>query len=495
MANEYYLPQVDYTSRDYAAIRDDLITLIPNFVPQWTSRDASDFGIVLLELFAYVGDLLNYYTDRAANEGFITTATQRQTVLDLAKLLNYTPNGISPSTGTVTFTNGTASAITVKAGTVISATNSTTGNSVLFETDTEVTVPARTSGVDGTASGIGITQGQTVYDETVGYSDGSPSQIFKIATPSVITEVGSTYSIQVTVGSDDYSLVSNIVDYYSDSKVFYTINDAEGYTYIVFGDGTHGVVPTINGEIKVTYRVCDGSAGNIAANSINAVLNDIDGNYPAVTATNVVATAGGADAETTDEIRENAPKALRSLNRAVSLDDYANLALQVPGVAKAVAIASSYTAVTLYVAASGGGVLSSALNSEIVNYFNGKTLPGVTVTVLDYSPVYPDVQITVYLEPQASAARTKAAVKAAIGELFAFNNVNFNDRFTNIDVLIAVNDVPGVAYAELTNVEKKTSPSAATVTPAPSGTIYCNINEVVKYDETLVEVTTSGGTV
>lgn len=493
MANEYYLPQVDYTSRDYAAIRDDLITLIPNFVPQWTSRDASDFGIVLLELFAYVGDLLNYYTDRAANEGFITTATQRQTVLDLAKLLNYTPNGISPSTGTVTLTNGTASAITVLAGTLISATNSTTGNSVLFETDSDITIPARVGSVDGTGS-VGITQGQTVYDETVGYSDGSPSQVFKLAIPSVITEVGSTYSIQVTVGSDDYSLVSNIVDYYSDSKVFYTINDAEGYTYIVFGDGTHGVVPTINNAITVTYRICDGSAGNIAADSINAVLNDINNNYPAVTGSNPAATSGGADAETTDEIRENAPKALRSLNRAVSLDDYANLALQVPGVAKAVAVATTYTAVTIYVAASGGGALSTSLKSSIADYFTGKTLPGVTVTILDYSPAYPDVRLTVYLEPQASSSRTAAAVKTALLELFAFSNVNFNDVVTNIDVLMAVNDVAGVAYSELNGLVKKTAISDTSV-PGTVSTIYCNINEVLKINEDFISITTSGGTV
>jgi hypothetical protein len=493
MANEYYLPQVDYTSRDYAAIRDDLITLIPNFVPQWTSRDASDFGIVLLELFAYVGDLLNYYTDRAANEGFITTATQRQTILDLAKLLNYTPNGISPSTGTVTLTNGTASAIAVLAGTLISATNSTTNNSVIFQTDSDITIPARSGSVDGTGS-VGITQGQTIYDETVGYSDGSPSQIFKLSTPSVITEVGSTYSIQVTVGSDDYSLVSNIVDYYSDSKVFYTVNDAEGYTYLAFGDGTHGVVPTINNTITVTYRVCDGSVGNIAAESINAVLNDINGNYPAVTASNSAATSGGADAETTDEIRENAPKALRSLNRAVSLDDYANLALQVPGVAKASSIATAYTAVTIYVAASGGGALSDSLKGSILEYFNGKTLPGVTTTVIDYSPVYPDVRLTVYLEPQASSSRTAAAVKTALLELFNFSNVNFNDKFTNIDVLMAVNDVAGVAYAELNGLIKKTSVTDTAI-PGSVATIYCNINEVIKINEDFINITTSGGTV
>ena len=75
-----YVPSVDYTSRDYSAILSDMTSLIPNFTSNWTNRDPADFGMVLLELFAYMGDLLSYYIDRAANEAMITTATQRQSL-------------------------------------------------------------------------------------------------------------------------------------------------------------------------------------------------------------------------------------------------------------------------------------------------------------------------------------------------------------------------------------------------------------------------------
>ncbi len=72
MAEENYIPQVDYTSRDYAALREDLIDLIPFYAPQWTNRDPSDFGMAILELFAYVADGLQFYIDRTANESFIS---------------------------------------------------------------------------------------------------------------------------------------------------------------------------------------------------------------------------------------------------------------------------------------------------------------------------------------------------------------------------------------------------------------------------------------
>ena len=113
MADNNYIPTVDYTSRDYASIRQDLINIIPTFAPNWTNRDPADFGMTLLELFSYIGDILNYYIDRSANEAFITTASQRENVLSLARVLGYTPTDNTAATVTLTFKNSTASPITV----------------------------------------------------------------------------------------------------------------------------------------------------------------------------------------------------------------------------------------------------------------------------------------------------------------------------------------------------------------------------------------------
>ena len=61
----------------------------------------------------------------------------------------------------------------------------------------------------------------------------------------------------------------------------------------------------------------------------------------------------GVDAESTDAIRLNAPASIRAIQRAVSLRDYADLALQVPGVAKAIATSEVYSSINLYVAPAG----------------------------------------------------------------------------------------------------------------------------------------------
>src|SRR3954462_11625070 len=99
------LTPIDYTSRDFDSVRQSLLDYASRTFPEWTQASEGDFGILLVELFAYCADILSYYGDRVANEAFLSTATQRRSVLNIAELLAYTPSGALASTGTVTFTN------------------------------------------------------------------------------------------------------------------------------------------------------------------------------------------------------------------------------------------------------------------------------------------------------------------------------------------------------------------------------------------------------
>jgi len=136
MAEPNVIPQIDYTSRDFEAIRDDMISLIQYFLPEWKNRDASDFGITLIELFAYMGDIMSFYIDRAANESFILTASQRDSVLRMARLLGYTPTPSTPATVTLSFSTFATSSQVVPAGTQVSTTSIVSGENVeiIFET-------------------------------------------------------------------------------------------------------------------------------------------------------------------------------------------------------------------------------------------------------------------------------------------------------------------------------------------------------------------------
>lgn len=453
MADELYLPQVDYTSRDYTSLSSDLKGLIENFAPQWTSRDSSDFGIVLLELFAYLGDILNYQIDRAANESFITTSTQRDTVLRIARLLNYVPNDISPATGTVTFSNYATTPVTISInpaspdyGTLTTISDGT-NPAIGFTLDNSVTITGGTLSVPATAA-VTVTQGALVVDELIGSSDGTPNQEFALGSLGVIT--GSTISVKV--GTLSYTRVDFLIDYGSDDPVFSTYTDGAGITRIVFGDGVSGRIPTNGTNITSSYRYSDtaGKLGNIAANTLT-VVSPTRANLEV---TNALSFSGGSDAETTDSVRINAPLSLRALNRAVSLRDYISLAVQVNGVAKANAMSTSFGAVTVFVAASGGGTLSSTLQNQIQTAYTDAVPPGTTLSIRDFTPVYPYVTVTVNVLPQYNAANVGAAVSSALATLFAFDNVTFNDLINQGSLYAACNAVDGVAYVTLNNFQK-----------------------------------------
>jgi hypothetical protein len=82
-------PVIDYLARDYQSFRQLLLDLTTGRVPGWLERHEADLGVVLVELLAYVADHLSYYQDAVANEIFLDTARQRESVRRHVKLLDY----------------------------------------------------------------------------------------------------------------------------------------------------------------------------------------------------------------------------------------------------------------------------------------------------------------------------------------------------------------------------------------------------------------------
>ena len=63
-----------------------------------TTREPGDFSIALLDAWATLGDVLTFYQERIANEGYLRTATERRSVLELARLIGYAPRpGVAAS--------------------------------------------------------------------------------------------------------------------------------------------------------------------------------------------------------------------------------------------------------------------------------------------------------------------------------------------------------------------------------------------------------------
>ena len=87
-------PQINYLNRDYASIKADLQEYIKLYYPDsYTDFNEASIGMMMLELNAYVGDILSYHVDSKFNELFLDTAQSTKSVIQLAKNLGYKVKG------------------------------------------------------------------------------------------------------------------------------------------------------------------------------------------------------------------------------------------------------------------------------------------------------------------------------------------------------------------------------------------------------------------
>ena len=90
--------QINYLSRDYASIRQDLINYLKVFFPdQWQDFNVASPGMALVELNAYVGDLLSYIADKKFNEMFLDGISERKSAYRMAKTHGYRVPGVRPA--------------------------------------------------------------------------------------------------------------------------------------------------------------------------------------------------------------------------------------------------------------------------------------------------------------------------------------------------------------------------------------------------------------
>ena len=102
-----------YTSRDYNSIKSDLLSAINSVTSNWTSREDSDPGIMLLNLMAYLGDNLSFNLDMQALEMYFPTATQRKNIKKLLSLLGYKVHWYRSAIVDVSIYNNSANNISI----------------------------------------------------------------------------------------------------------------------------------------------------------------------------------------------------------------------------------------------------------------------------------------------------------------------------------------------------------------------------------------------
>jgi LysM repeat protein len=317
---------------DFNNIKNSLKTYLAQ-QPEFADYNFEASGLSnILDVLAYNTHINGLIANFALNESFLTTAQLRSSVVSHAESLGYTPRS---KRGATAYLN-------------LRISNTNSGRS------TVVTLPAYTkftTSVDGVSYNF-----QTIYPY-IATDDGSGNYVFKTSTGSnlipvyegrqttktfIVGEVGdnqvyvipdenldtSTLDVRVydTLTGSSYKAYTSLrraVRIASDSTYYDIHETPNGYWDVHFGDGlTTGLAPVAGNKIVITYLSTTGATANTANRFTPSTTVSMDNANYNLSATVITAASGGADKESIETIRQNAPIAFAAQQRLVTALDY-----------------------------------------------------------------------------------------------------------------------------------------------------------------------------
>lgn len=238
---------------------------------------------------------------------------------------------------------------------------------------------------------------------------------------------------------------------------FETRQDDEAITSLVFGDGVNGArLPSGSSNLRVHYRKGLGTAGNLDAGKLTTLLSrplGVSGAHNPEPAT------GGEDAETLERARDNAPLTVLTLDRAVSIDDYAHFARAFAGIDKSHALwipAGPARGVFLTIAGVDGAQVPPSsdtykrLREAIATYGD----PLVPLRMANYSDVRFVCRLSVRVLDTHEADAVLAAMETALRTHFSFARRAFGQTVSVDEVAAVAHGVDGVAAVQVNRLHR-----------------------------------------
>ena len=441
----------DYTDKDFTSLNKRLESLLKQVFPTWTDFDRASFGNILKEMFAFSLDVLAYYQDEQAAETRWGTATLRKSIIELAKLINYSLDSASAATVDVVFTLSRAMAgdVVIPSGTYVRTVGS---NPIRFHTLASVTIAA------GATSSAAVSAKASELQSESFVAHGSASEEFSLSRSPFLDD-----SQTVTIGGTVWTKVDNFLDSDpTDTHYALSVDDNDLAT-IRCGDGINGAIPASGSTVAVSYETGGGTEGNVEALSLTRVegtFTDSLGNAASVSASNALAATGGAARETVEEAREAAPRSLRVLNRTIARTDWEDLAIQYAGIGRALMLTKAEDSTVpdegygyLYLVPDSGGTPSAALKTAVETFINDSYPIPLNFSWEARDPAYQTINIDcwVYLSEGYSESDVETSVLAVLRAFFAPVNSD-GSKNTAVDFGYYSEDSSGNSYVALSTI-------------------------------------------
>ena len=467
MATKLNISQLDFDN-----IKANLKRYLSN-QNQFKDYDFEGSGMaVLLDLLSYNTHYLSYHANIAANEMFIDTADIRESIVSLAKALGYTPNSPRAAEAdiNVVVNGATGSTLTMNAGTQFTTT--VDGVSYNFVTTSSTTI-APTDGVY-TFSNLKIKEGTYVtFNHTADTTDVDQKFLIQSVNADTSTLIVKVQNSDTDTTVNTYTKATSITELDSTSKVYFLQESEDGKFEVYFGDGVIGKAIEDGNIVILQYVVTNKTAANGAS---SFALSGNIGGFSDVTITVNSNAANGAEAESKESIKFNAPKSYAAQDRAVTVNDYKIKVQELYANTKSVSAWGGednatpfYGRVYISINPKTGTNLTQATKDSLVTQLKKFSVASVTPVIVD--PETTSVLLTSTINYNESAtANTSTAIKTLITTAITNYNDNTLNQFDGVlrysKLLDIIDDAESSILSNITTLKlrKTFTPTLSTST-------------------------------
>jgi predicted phage baseplate assembly protein len=260
---------------------------------------------------------------------------------------------------------------------------------------------------------------------------------------------GARAEAELRVSGVLWKPVRDLLDAKPNDRVYTLTLDPEGTATYGFGNGIMGAMPQSGTDnITVTYRSGLGLAGRVKAGQLNILMSRPLGLEEV---SNPLASEGGADPETLDNLRENVPLSCRTIDRVVSLSDFADYARAYAGVAKSRAEwvkfpGAAKSGVVVTIADEKGGEVpdTSKLYKDLLASLTGDGIPYTRFRLRSFRPRYFRMAAKIKALEGYVEEDVLEDVEAALREEYVFEARSFAAPVFASEVITTMQNVEGV---------------------------------------------------
>ena len=432
MAANTYL---EVTDVDFEDIRSNLKAYLGNQT-QFQDYDFEGSNMaVLLDILAYNTHYNAFYTNMLANEMFLDTAQQRDSVVSRAKELGYVSRSARGASANVTITF-TGIANTVAEFTLPKNSKfTTTIDDIVYTFVTPEANIVRNSSNTFTKA-ITIKEGEPLthrFTVTTANPDRYVLPNQNVDTSSISVRVQESVS---NLANTVFTEATNIRDVTSSSTVYYIQECADQQYELYFGTGSLGKPLKNNNIVIVDYLVCNGPETN-GANTFSIDTINITPSYTSASLSVNSVARGGVNIESVDSIKFQAPRNYEVQNRAVIKNDYDRIILNentdlqsVTAFGGELADPPVYGKVYVAVKPTGEQFATALRKQEIRETILDRTPLGIDPVMIDPDYIYIIPTVRTFYDSLKTTLTASATIQACRDAIDAFDAANL-ERFGN----------------------------------------------------------------